>query len=99
MAKKLNLIPPGEVLLEEFLKPLAISQNRLARDIDIPVSWVAEIIKGKRAVTADTSLRLREYFGTSAEFWLSLQAGYDLRRMRAAAWPEIRRRIRAREAA
>ncbi|MEJ0012071.1 MAG: HigA family addiction module antitoxin [Bauldia sp.] len=99
MAKKLDPIPPGEILLEEFLKPLAVSQNRLARDIDIPVSRVAEIVKGRRAITADTALRLGEYFGTSAEFWLNLQAGYDLRRIRAAGWGEIRRRIRAREAA
>jgi addiction module HigA family antidote len=99
MAKKLDPIPPGEILLEEFLKPLAISQNRLARDVDIPVSRIAEIVKGKRTITADTALRLGEYFGTSAEFWLSLQAGFDLRRMRATAWPEIRRRIRSREAA
>jgi len=99
MAKKLDPIPPGEILLEEFLKPLGISQNRLARDIDIPVSRIAEIVKGKRIITADTALRLGEYFGVSAEFWLNLQAGFDLRRMRATAWPEIRRRIRSREAA
>ena len=99
MAKKLDAIPPGEILLEEFLKPLAISQNRLARDVDIPVSRIAEIVKGKRTITADTALRLGEYFGTSAEFWLTLQAGFDLRRMRATGWPEIRRRIRSREAA
>ncbi len=99
MTKKLAPIPPGEILLEEFMKPLGIGQNRLARDIDIPVSRVAEIVKGKRSVTADTALRLGEYFGTSAEFWLNLQAGFDLRRIRATAWPEIRRRIRPREAA
>ena len=99
MVKKLDPIPPGEILLEEFLKPLGVSQNRLARDVDIPVSRVAEIVKGKRTITADTALRLGEYFATSAEFWLNLQAGYDLRRLRAAAWPEIRRRIRTREAA
>ncbi len=99
MAKKLKPILPGEVLLEEFLKPMAISQNQLARDIDIPVSRVADIIHGKRAITADTALRLGEYFGMSAEFWLSLQASFDLRRLRAAGWDTIRRRIRVREAA
>lgn len=99
MPRKLDPIPPGEILLEEFMKPLDISQNRLARDVDIPVSRVAEIVKGKRTITADTALRLGEYFGTSAEFWLNLQAGFDLRRMRATAWPQIRRRIRSREAA
>jgi addiction module HigA family antidote len=99
MTRKLDAIPPGEILLEEFLKPMDISQNRLARDIDIPVSRVAEIIKARRAITADTALRFGEYFGTSAEFWLDPQAGYDLRRLRAADAPRIRRRIRAREAA
>jgi antitoxin HigA-1 len=99
MAKKLDPIPPGEILLEEFMKPLGISQNRLARDIDIPVSRVAEVIKGRRSITADTALRLGEYFRTSAEFWLALQASFDLRRIRATAWPDIRRRIRTREAA
>jgi addiction module HigA family antidote len=99
MAKRLAPISPGEILLEEFMKPLGIGQNRLARDIDIPVSRIAEIVKGKRTVTADTALRLGEYFGTSAEFWLNLQAGFDLRRLRTTAWPAIRRRIRSREAA
>ena len=98
MAKKLDPIPPGEILLEEFMKPLGIGQNRLARDIDIPVSRVAEIVKGRRSITADTALRLGEYFGTSAEFWLSLQTGFDLRRIRVTAWPGIRRRIRPRAA-
>ncbi|MEX0851901.1 MAG: HigA family addiction module antitoxin [Bauldia sp.] len=99
MAKTLDPIPPGEILLEEFLRPLGISQNRLARDIDIPVSRVAEIVKGRRTVTADTALRLGQYFGTSAEMWLNLQAGYDLRRARAAGWSEARRRIRPLRAA
>jgi addiction module HigA family antidote len=97
--KKLSPIPPGEVLLEEFLKPWGISQNRLARDIDIPVSRVSDVVKGTRAITADTALRLGEYLGTSAEMWMSLQAGYDLRALRATAWPGIRRRIRSRQAA
>ncbi len=99
MAKRLEPVPPGEILLEEFMKPLEISQNRLARDIDIPVSRVADVVKGRRSITADTALRLGEYFGTSAEFWLNLQSGFDLRRIRGTAWPEIRKRIRRREAA
>jgi addiction module HigA family antidote len=66
-------ITPGEILLEEFLKPLGVSQNRLARDIDAPVSRVAAIVKGERAITADTALRLAQFFGTTAEFWLALQ--------------------------
>jgi addiction module HigA family antidote len=96
---KLDPIPPGEILLEEFLKPLGVSQNRLARDIDIPVSRISEIVKGSRAITADTALRLGAYFGTSAEFWLNLQTGYDLRQIRSSSWPRISRRIRPRDAA
>ena len=97
--RKLDAIPPGEILLEEFLKPLAISQNKLARDIDIPVSRISEIVRGFRSITADTALRLGEYFGTSPEFWLNLQVAFDLRKIRASEWSEIRRRIRARKAA
>lgn len=99
MMKKLDPIPPGEILIEEFMKPLGVSQNRLARDIDIPVSRVTEIVKGRRSITADTALRLGEYFGTSAEFWLNLQTGFDLRVVRAAGWESIRKRIRPLEAA
>ncbi|CAN5368364.1 N/A [soil metagenome] len=99
MARKLEPIPPGEILLEEFLSPLGISQNQLARDVDIPVSRIAEIVKGRRSITADTALRLGAYFKTSAEFWLNLQTSYDLRRLRATSWPDIARRIRARDAA
>ena len=96
---KLSPIPPGEILLEEYLKPLGISQNQLARDIDIPVSRVSEIVRGTRAITADTAIRLAEYLGTSPELWLGLQSDYDLRRIRGTTWPEIKRRIRARKAA
>ncbi len=91
----LEPIPPGEILAEEFLKPLGVSQNRLARDIDIPVSRVSDIVRGGRAITADTALRLAEYFGTSAEMWMRLQADYDLRVARAEKWERIRPRIRA----
>lgn len=90
----LALIPPGEILLEEFLKPLGISQNRLARDIDTPVSRVAGIVQGARAITADTALRLARYFGTSAEMWMGLQADYDLRVARRQSGGEIDRRVR-----
>jgi antitoxin HigA-1 len=94
----LQPIPPGEILLEEFLKPLGISQNRLSRDLDIPVSRVSEIVRGTRAITADTALRLAEYFQTSPEMWLNLQTDYDLRRLRGV-WPEIKRRVRPHRAA
>lgn len=98
MDTKLDPIPPGEILLEEFLRPLGVSQNRLASDIDVPVSRIAGIIKGTRAITADTALRLAEYFGTSPEMWLALQAEYEVRVARATYWPEAKARIRGRVA-
>ncbi|MFM9950001.1 MAG: HigA family addiction module antitoxin [Saprospiraceae bacterium] len=76
--KKLPNIHPGEVLLEEFLTPMAISQYRLAKDLNIPQTRVSGIIKGKRRITADTALRLSKYFGNSARFWLGLQDDFDL---------------------
>jgi len=75
---KLPPVHPGEVLLEEFLKPLAISQYRLAKDISVPPRRVNEIVLRKRSISADTALRLSRFFGTSAEFWLNLQSQYDL---------------------
>jgi addiction module HigA family antidote len=99
MAKLLDAIPPGEILLTEYLEPLGISQNQLARDIDVPVSRVAGIIKGERAITADTALRLGAYFGMSAEMWLHLQTTYDLRRAQRTTWPKIKDRIRPRDRA
>lgn len=87
-------IPPGEVLLEEFMKPLGVSQNRLARDIDAPVSRIAGIVKGERAITADTALRLAQFFGTSPELWMTLQGDYDLRVARLASGREIEKRVR-----
>jgi addiction module HigA family antidote len=75
---KLTNIHPGDVLLHEFLEPMAISQNRLARDISVPPRRINEIVLGKRSVTADTALRLARYFGSSEKFWLGLQDDYDL---------------------
>ncbi len=75
---KLNNIHPGEVLLEEFLKPLNISAYRLSKDIGIPQTRISAILKGNRRITADTALRLSKYFGNSAKFWLGLQDDYDL---------------------
>ena len=71
-------IHPGEVLFEEFLKPMGISQYRLAKDISVPPRRINEIVHGKRAITADTALRLSQYFGTSERFWMNLQTRYDL---------------------
>jgi len=78
----LDNIHPGEVLLEEFLIPFGISQNRLARDIAVPPRRINEIVHGNRAITADTALRLARYFGTSEGFWMGLQADYDLEEAR-----------------
>jgi addiction module HigA family antidote len=78
MEKKLYPIHPGEVLLEEFLKPMGISQNKLALNIGVPARRINEIVLGRRGMTADTALRLAMFFGTSAEFWLGLQSQYDL---------------------
>jgi addiction module HigA family antidote len=78
MAKKLDPIHPGEVLLEEFLVPLGISQYRLAHAISVPPRRINEIVHGNRAVSADTAPRLSRFFGTSAQFWLNLQARFDL---------------------
>ncbi|MBV6659104.1 MAG: HigA family addiction module antidote protein [Devosiaceae bacterium] len=93
MTKK-AAIHPGVLLLEEFLKPLKISQNRLARDIDVPVSRIAALVAGDRAVTADTAMRLAEYFDTKPELWMNLQAAYELQSLRDGEWSEIRARIR-----
>jgi len=71
-------VHPGEVLFEEFLKPLGVTQYRIARDISVPPRRINQIVHGKRAVTADTALRLARYFGTSERFWLNLQARFDL---------------------
>ena len=78
MAKKLDPIHPGEVLLAEFLEPLGLSQYRLAHAISVPPRRINEIVHGNRAISADTALRLSRFFGTSAQFWLNLQARFDL---------------------
>lgn len=76
--QKLTSIHPGEVLLEEFLKPMGISQYRVAKDISVPARRINEIVHGKRAVSADTALRLARYFGLSEKFWISIQSRYDI---------------------
>lgn len=99
MEKELELIPPGEILLEEFMIPFGISQNKLARDIDVPAGRINEIIKGKRIITADTALRLAKFFGTTPELWLNLQSDYDLRKARRDTWPKIEARVHTLRAA
>lgn len=78
MATKVPAVHPGEVLLEEFLEPTGLSQYRLAKNISVPPRRINEIVHGKRAVTADTALRLARYFGTTPRFWLNLQTQFDL---------------------
>ena len=76
--KKLPPVHPGEILMEEFLEPMGISQYRLAKDISVPPRRINEIVHGKRSITADTALRLGRFFGMSPQFWLNLQTRYDL---------------------
>jgi len=94
MAKKLEPISPGEILFEEFMSPLKISQNKLARDLDVPVGRVNEIIRGKRTITTDTALRLAIYFKTSPEFWLNLQSRFDLKVAQKTILPKIENDVR-----
>lgn len=96
MAKKL-LAPifPGEILLEEFMKPMEISINALSRDINVPPNRISEIVNGKRSITADTALRLGKYFSVSPELWLDLQSDYDIRTAQRTVWPQIEPLIRA----
>jgi antitoxin HigA-1 len=93
-SKKLDPIFPGEILAEEFMAPNAISQNRLARDLDINPARVNDIVHGRSAITAAIALRLAKYFGTTPELWMNLQADYDLRQARATDWPKVERRVR-----
>jgi len=88
---KLKNVHPGEVLLEEFLIPMALSQNAVARAIGVPPRRINEIVLGKRAITADTALRLAKAFGTSEAFWLGLQADYDLEEARKAISEDLRK--------
>ena len=94
MSKTLPPIPPGEILLEEFMSPLGISQNKLARDLDVPVARINDIIHAKRGISADTALRLATYFETSAEFWLNLQTRYDLKIVATTVGDQVRRAVR-----
>jgi len=91
-------IPPGEIIYEEFMRPLAISINALARSLDVPPNRISAIVNGKRAITADTALRLSRYFGTGAQLWLTLQTDYDLRVVRRQHGASIEARVQARAA-
>ena len=89
----LDPIHPGEILLEEFMKPMDVSINRLARDIAVPPGRISAIVNGKRAITADTAMRLGRYFGTSPEVWMGLQADYELRIVQRTIGPEVEKRV------
>jgi addiction module HigA family antidote len=91
---KLAPIHPGEVLLADFLEPLALSQYRLARDISVPPRRINEIVHGTRAITADTALRLARYLGTTERFWLNLQARFDLETQRDVLGGRLEREVR-----
>jgi addiction module HigA family antidote len=88
-----NLIHPGEILEEEFLKPLGISQTQLAIDLRVPAPRINAIVHGKRAITAETALRLGAYFGMEPQFWLNLQSNYDLGVAQTGVWNTVRRLI------
>jgi addiction module HigA family antidote len=91
--KLLDPVHPGEILLEEFMKPMGISINRLARDLAVPPGRISAIVNGKRSISADTALRLGKYFNVSSEIWIGLQADYDLRLARQTVGPEIEKRV------
>ena len=86
-------IHPGEILLEEFLKPVGISQYRLAKDIRVSQHWISEIVRGKRNISADTALRFGRFFGMEAQFWLNLQARYDLIRAESALQSWLKKEV------
>jgi addiction module HigA family antidote len=91
--KSLDPIHPGEILLKDFMKPLGISINQLARDIVVPPGRISAIVNGQRAISADTALRLGKYFDVSPEIWVGLQADYDLRVARRLVGPEVDKRV------
>ena len=92
---KLPPVQPGEVLLEDFMKPLGLSRYRVAKDIGVPPLRISQIVRGKRSITADTAMRLARYFGTSAAVWLRLQARYDLEVAEARMAKRINREVKA----
>ncbi|HSN75724.1 MAG TPA: HigA family addiction module antitoxin [Anaerolineae bacterium] len=94
---RLPPVHPGEVLLEDFMKPLGLSQYRLAQDLGVPSLRINQIVHGKRAVTADTALRLARYFGTSANVWMRLQARYDLEVAEAELAERVEREVKVRQ--
>lgn len=97
MEDKLPPVHPGEVLMEDFMKPMGLSQYRLAKDIGVPALRISQIVNGKRAVTVDTAMRLARYFGTSAMVWLRLQVRYDLEVAEEKLQEKINREVKVRQ--
>ena len=97
-ARMLAPIPPGEILMEEFMRPLGLSINALARALSVPANRISGIVNGNRAISADTALRLGKYFGTSPEIWLDLQSDYELRVARQTTWPRVEPTVKRRVA-
>ena len=96
--KMLDPIPPGEILMEEFMRPLELSINALARALRVPPNRIGGIVNGKRAISADTALRLGKYFGTSPEIWLDLQSDYELRVAKQTTWKGVEPTVKTRVA-
>ncbi|WP_341760886.1 HigA family addiction module antitoxin [Candidatus Tisiphia endosymbiont of Thecophora atra] len=94
MTKKLSLISPSQILLEEFIEPMGISQSQLARDIGVPVSRINNIIKHHRSITADTALRLGKYFNVNPRWWMNMQNQYDLEFAEDNGWKTTEQKIR-----
>ena len=94
MAKLLDEIHPGEILLEDFMKPMGITARKLSADIDVPPSRISDVVNGQRPITADTALRLGIYFGMEPRFWLNLQSEYDMRMVACQQQATLARRIR-----
>ena len=97
--KKLPPIHPGEILLEEFLKPLGMSMNKLATVLHVPANRITQIVEGRRSISGETALRLARYFGTSAEFWLGMQKDYDLQVARDEFEAKVEHQVQPREQA
>ena len=97
--KKLPPIHPGEILLEEFLKPFGMSMNKLAEELHVPANRITQIVEGNRSITGETALRLARYFGTSPEFWLGMQKDYDLQVARDEFEARVEKQVRPRDRA
>jgi addiction module HigA family antidote len=94
MAKKLTPITPGDILLEEFLIPMSISQNQLAKDLNVPPNRISQIVNGKREITADTALRLGRYFEMEPEFWMNLQTRHNMKLAQATSGTQIKSEVK-----